>query len=459
MTEPTVEQKKEQKFLEQQYTALRTEVENASERAFKIFAASVLVVPTGLSLGAAAGSNVLPLIKMLLPLLLLAFYAMYWAQIFSTRRTGLYIESHIEPSLLHRTRGWESWLSDRRYAYDAQMNVAFFLLAVVYYIGTVCVAVTAEVKESSALTGLTDFLNFANLDKPALLLFLPVPGQVMLFILYALAGLAIVFLVQLLPDRQLKEEERLEQVFRSKPVQNKPEEIQDRFLKNLAALQRDRNPNTFQKVLQKVFGGVPFKGIAPFTGLGCIKSYHCHTETSRHESKARHVRLTMKEVRKDLHTHDVITTAVGVLTWAGLLLWAVMPLQRLYMNPGGLRPTDPLPVSIALVLSLGALSVVLVALYYHLVGRNIGPKVDIRIRPDKETSESKETLYIVQTSLAIENATLDEMPEAWLKTMLELEEQATLDKVSEASLRTMLEREKQKGKSAAEEDRATSGTA
>jgi len=193
VTEPTVEQKKEQKFLEQQYTALRTEVENASERAFKIFAASVLVVPTGLSLGAAAGSNVLPLIKMLLPLLLLAFYAMYWAQIFSTRRTGLYIESHIEPSLLHRTRGWESWLSDRRYAYDAQMNVAFFLLAVVYYIGTVCVAVTAEVKESSALTGLTDFLNFANLDKPALLLFLPVPGQVMLFILYALAGLAIVF--------------------------------------------------------------------------------------------------------------------------------------------------------------------------------------------------------------------------------------------------------------------------
>ena len=67
----------EQKFLEQQYTALRTEIEKASDRAFKIFAASVLVVPAGLSLGAAAGNNVLPLIKMLLPLLLLAFYAMY----------------------------------------------------------------------------------------------------------------------------------------------------------------------------------------------------------------------------------------------------------------------------------------------------------------------------------------------------------------------------------------------
>src|ERR687889_378148 len=101
VTEPTVEQK----FLDQQYTALRAEIENAHERAFKIFAASVLVVPTGLSLGAAVGSNVLPLIKMLLPLVLLAFYAMYWAQIFSTYRAGLYIRTHIEPWLLDGEQG------------------------------------------------------------------------------------------------------------------------------------------------------------------------------------------------------------------------------------------------------------------------------------------------------------------------------------------------------------------
>ena len=437
MTEPTSKQKDlEQKFLEQQYTALRTEVENASERAFKIFAASVLVVPTGLSLGAAAGSNVLPLIKMLLPLLLLAFYAMYWAQIFSTRRTGLYIESHIEPNLLHRTRGWESWLSDRRYAYDAQMNVAFFLLAVVYYLGTVCIAVTAKVEESPALKGLTDFLNF-DLDRPALLYTLPVPDQWMLFVLYALAGLAIVFLVQLLPDGQLKEEERLEQVFRSEPVSFTPEEMQYHFLKNLADLQKERYPNRSQRALQKIFRGAPFTSIAPFTGFGDIKSYRCHTETYRHESKARHVRLTMKEVRKGLLTQGLIPAAVGILTWAGLLLWAIMPLQRLYMEPGGLRPTDALPVAIALVLSLGALSVVLVALYYHFVGKNIGPKVDIRIRPDEENPKSKKTRYIVQTSLALKKATLDETPEAWLKTMLEPGERVTLDKVSKASLKRL----------------------
>lgn len=158
MTEPT----KEQNFLEQEYIALRAEQEQASERAFKILAASVLVVPTGLTLGGAAGENVLPLIKMLLPLLLLAFYAMYQAQLFSTRRTGLYIESHIEPNLLVRTRGWESWLSDRRFAYDAQMNVAFFLLSAVYYLGTVYVAVTAVVKPASPLEQVTNFLDFAE---------------------------------------------------------------------------------------------------------------------------------------------------------------------------------------------------------------------------------------------------------------------------------------------------------
>src|ERR687889_781442 len=101
VTVPTLEQG----FLEKQYTALRSETEQASERAFKIFAASVLVVPTGLTLGGAAGSNVLPLIKMLLPLLLLAFYAMYWAQIFSTFRAGLYIRTHIEPWLLDGEQG------------------------------------------------------------------------------------------------------------------------------------------------------------------------------------------------------------------------------------------------------------------------------------------------------------------------------------------------------------------
>ena len=201
--------------------------------------------------------------------------------------------------------------------------------------------------------------------------------------------------------------------------------------------------------------------MAPFTGLGHIKSYHSHTETSRLKSKARHVRLTVKEDRRRLPTHGAITTWVGVVTLAGLLIWAIMPLQRLFTKPGGVEPTEPLPMSIILVFSVVALSGGLVALYYHLVGKNIGPKIDIRIRPEGEPPEDPRTLYIVQTSLALKEATLDKVPEAYLKTMLEeREEQATLAKVSEAQLKTMRkEREEQKWKSAEEEYRVTRGTA
>jgi hypothetical protein len=189
--EMKAQEQEEQKFLETQYAALRTEIEQASDRAFKIFAASVLVVPTGLTLGgvASAGNNVLPLIEMLLPLLLLAFYAMYSAQMFSTRRAGLYIESHIEPRLLVRTRGWESWLSDRRYAYDAQVNVAFFSLSVVYYLGTVYLAATANVVANPLLSDFEKFLNFKNQILPAHIL----SSVTMLFTFYALAGLVMFF--------------------------------------------------------------------------------------------------------------------------------------------------------------------------------------------------------------------------------------------------------------------------
>jgi hypothetical protein len=234
VTEPTVEQE----FLTQQYDTLRTEVENAHERAFKIFAASVLVVPTGLSLGAAVGSNVLPLIKMLLPLVLLAFYTMYWAQVFSTYRTGLYIQSHIEPKLLTQAQGWESWLSDRRYAYDSQVLFAFFLLSSVYYLGTVYVAVTAHVQASPPLVSFASFLNIANQKEMVLL-----PDQVaekllygwMLFIFYVLAAVLVVLLALLIPKRELEEDRKMAQII-DEETPRKADDIQRRIDNHLKKL-------------------------------------------------------------------------------------------------------------------------------------------------------------------------------------------------------------------------------
>jgi hypothetical protein len=346
------QEKEAPKFLEQQYNALRQEIEQASDRAFKIFAASVLVVPTGLTLGgvASAEKNVLPLIKVLLPLLLLAFYAMYAAQMFSTRRAGLYIESYIEPRLLNRTRGWESWVSERRFAYDSQMNVAFFSLSIVYYLGTVCVAVTAGP---------------------------PLPSNIMLLaIFYVLAGLAMILLVLLVPLRQLKEEVRIEKVY-DKRLSDTPEHLQKQFLKKL----RERKPNPKLWRLPHI------------QDRGLIKRYHYHTETDRYRPISKDVRLTIGEGLRN------ITTVVGVVTVIALPSWAAWPIysvfERLIQQPGIV-----LVLTVALAL---ALLVLLSILYYHFIGRNIGAKIDIIFRRPSQANHSYGTRAIVQTSLGKSN--------------------------------------------------------
>src|SRR5829696_5346731 len=345
-----LEQEKEaQKFLEQQYSALRQEIEQASDRAFKIFAASVLVVPTGLTLGgvASADKNVLPLIKVLLPLLLLAFYAMYAAQMFSTRRAGLYIESYIEPRLLDRTRGWESWVSERRFAYDSQMNVAFFSLSIVYYLGTVCVAVTAG---------------------------LPLPSKLMLAIFYVLAGLVMILLVLLVPLRQLKEEVRIEQVY-DKRLSGTPEYLQKQLLKKL----KEQKPT-------------PKSWRPPrIQDRGLIKRYHFHTETENYVPISRDVRLTIGEGLWN------ITVVVGIVAMIALPSWAAMPIHSIYDDS---LVQQPGTVKVLLtVVSVLILLVLLSIPYYYFIGRNIGAKIDIIFRRPSQANDSYGTRAIVQSSL------------------------------------------------------------
>jgi hypothetical protein len=370
------ESTEEQKFLEQQYTALRAEIEQAADRAFKIFAASVLVVPTGLTLGgvASADNNVLPLIKMLLPLLLLAFYAMYSAQLFSTRRAGLYIKSYIEPTLLHRTRGWESWVGDRRYAYDAQLNVAFILLSFVYYLGTVYLAAKAE--ETPLVSYLKGFLSTENGY---------LSSEIMLSMFYSLAGLVMIFLVLLVPLRQLKEEERIEQVD-SGDLAGTPEQLHEHFRAKLEK----------RKLILKSWR-------PHFKERGLVKRYHYHAEGAGYIPKSRHVRLT---IGKGLRS---ITPVAGIVTMIALLLWAAMPIYRFYdraAQPPGI-------VMILTLVSLLFLLVLLYMLYYYFIGRNIGAKIDISFRLASQAADGDWTRYSVQTSLD-----KDEETYQWWKEIL-----------------------------------------
>jgi hypothetical protein len=398
------QEKEDQNFLLEQYTALRSEIEQASDRAFKIFAASVLVVPTGLTLGgvARADNNVLPLIKMLLPLLLLAFYAMYAAQMFSTRRAGLYIEKHIEPRLLVLTRGWESWLGGRRYAYDAQMNVAFFSLSAIYYLGTVYFAVTAKVAGNPLLRNFKEFLNFEDLPLPVPIL----SSGKMLFIFYALAGLVMYLLVVLVPSRQLKEEGK---IARQKIVQQGADyslrgTLEEVLTSFIADLKKKRNKDlTFLRT--------------PFYDHGLIKSYHCHTEATDDVLKARHVRLT---IGKGLRS---ITTVVGILTLIFLGLWALAPIYRIYhrlAQPSHISVEwmqQPHIVMVLTVVSLLGLCGMLFATYYRLIGRNIGSKIDIKFQGSNQTADGECTSYIVETSL--EGTSLSKGPYVWLKHWFE----------------------------------------
>ena len=393
MTEPT----QEQKFLETQYNAVRAEIEEASERAFKIFAASVLIVPTGLTLGGAVGSNVLPLIKMLLPLLLLAFYAMYWAQIFSTFRAGLYIQTHIEPWLLDGEQGWESWLSNRRYAYDAQVLIAFFLLSSVYFLGSVYFAVAAKVDENSPLIHLKEFLSFKNLPMVTLLSDQAEKQSYewMLVIFYALAGFVVLFLVQLTPRRELEEDRKMEQILDGEK-KGKEDEILQQVQLYLAHCK-----NLFEHPLLRGL----FKGR--------IKYWFCYkANTMGSTPPAWHMRLTIRNTPKEAFRNNVLHALAAPLIIVGGLWWVYVLLQRIYLKLEWLQlpGIDPwLFALMALVVLLGLLGTT----YYLNIGRKLGAKVTIKFFPANDQGpDGPKTRYIVRTSL--KDAKLKKAARTWV---------------------------------------------
>jgi hypothetical protein len=221
-------------------------------------------------------------------------------------------------------------------------------------------------------------------------------------------------LVQLVPRSQLTEEDRIEERSRRR-VQGKPEEVQAEFLEKLNQSKFLENQKNQKKASQTFWR-------TPFNDCGYIKSYDCDTETARHVPKARHVRLTIGKGLKS------IPTVAGLVTMIALLLWAVMPIHRFYhrlAQPPSLQVDWIQPPSIVWVLtimSLLVLSGLLLTLYYRLIGRNIGAKIDIRFRRAEHSANDDWTRYIVQTSLVKEEAdeALKEKPhKGWLTEMIE----------------------------------------
>ena len=182
-------------FLENEYCALRREIEQARSRAFKIFAASLLVIPAGETLAKALGSG--PFVKLVLPLILIAFYAMFRSQVLATQRAGLYIRTQIEPKMAVNGAGWEIWLRERRHIYDEQLALAFYVLSACYYLATAYAASTARVEDDPYLARLMDSVGVSSISAERLVLMMG---------LYLLIGILAVVYIHILPNRALRRE-------------------------------------------------------------------------------------------------------------------------------------------------------------------------------------------------------------------------------------------------------------
>ena len=183
-------------FLEQEYGALRNEIEQAQARAFRIFAVSLLIIPVGETLAKALGAE--PLVKLSLPLILIAFYVMFRSQVLAAHRAGLYIRTHIEPRVVEGGAGWETWLKNQRHIYDKRLSAVFFMLFAIYYLATTYVAATARLELDPYLNRFRGFLVGPGVS---------VAWLVAVIGFYLLFGVLAVFLFERLAARRLKSEE------------------------------------------------------------------------------------------------------------------------------------------------------------------------------------------------------------------------------------------------------------
>lgn len=182
-------------FLEQEYAALRNEIEQAQARAFKVFVASLLVIPVGETLAKAFGAE--PLVKLSLPLILIAFYVVFRSQVLAAQRAGFYIRTHIEPRVEGGV-GWETWLKDRRRTYDKRLSAVFSTLFAVYYLATIYVAATARLELDPYLNRLKGLLVGPGVS---------IAWLAAMIGFYLLLGILAVFLFERLAARTLRSEE------------------------------------------------------------------------------------------------------------------------------------------------------------------------------------------------------------------------------------------------------------
>jgi hypothetical protein len=208
------------KFFELEYNTLRKEIETRADRHFKIAAGTLLIVPavsilakaTEKSSGASTppvGAETVPpppllppltlTLLMVLPMIVLALYALYVSEHHAIHRCARYIRAYIEGQIEPKPKGWETWLKDTMMKHEhlreheKQQKIGLYLLYVPLYFIAAAEAAAVQWSEVPLLKDLPFSDN-------------PWTGR-SLAIAYLVAGFVVVVFVVKFPPKNEREEE------------------------------------------------------------------------------------------------------------------------------------------------------------------------------------------------------------------------------------------------------------
>ncbi len=141
------------RFLRIQFESLRDEIRDTKSRIFKTIIAGLTVVPAANVLGTAYEVDV---VTISLPILVLVIGLVYLSENHALMRCGRYIHDHIETETPDAV-GWESWLrapdAFQKRTTDKLTFQAFYLLYLVYFLGSSWLATSFVTVEYGALQG------------------------------------------------------------------------------------------------------------------------------------------------------------------------------------------------------------------------------------------------------------------------------------------------------------------
>lgn len=142
-------------FLRLQFEALRTEIADTKARTFRTLGFGLAVVPGAHFLAAVYNVDAL---MISVPVLTIVVALLYLSENHALMRCGTYILEHIEPHV-PEVCGWEEWLAAprgiRRRTVDVYLSYAFYLVFLVYYAGSVFLAVRFALHEYGIACALT----------------------------------------------------------------------------------------------------------------------------------------------------------------------------------------------------------------------------------------------------------------------------------------------------------------